>query len=77
MLLSSESTDNQMVRLAQSEINFQRYIPLREVVDHIEAVRAEDIQVLAQTLFGDDQLVLTVLGPLSNDDRFQQTIRLS
>ena len=77
MLLSSESTDNQMVRLAQSEINFQRYIPLREVVDHIEAVRAEDIQVLAQTLFGDDQLVLTVLGPLSNDDRFQQTVRLS
>lgn len=77
MLLASESTDNQMVRLAQGEINFQRYVPIEEVVDHIEAVTPEDIQALAARLFQDDQLVLTMLGPLSDDKPFQEAVRLS
>jgi predicted Zn-dependent peptidase len=77
MLLASESTDNQMVRLAQGEINFERYVPLEEVVDHIEAVTAEMIQSLAEKLFRDDKMVLTVLGPLSNDAPFQEAIRLT
>ena len=76
MLLASESTDNQMVRLAQGEINFGRYIPLEEVVDHIERVTAEEIQTLAATLFQDDKLVLTVLGPLSGVGPFQDAIRM-
>jgi predicted Zn-dependent peptidase len=77
MLLASESTDNQMVRLAQGEINFGRYIPLEEVVDHIERVTAEEIQTLAATLFQDDKLVLTVLGPLSSVGPFQDAIRMT
>ena len=76
MLLASESTDNQMVRLAQGEINFQRYIPLGEVVQHIESVTSEDIQGLAEKLFEDDKLVLTVLGPLSDDAPFQKALQL-
>ena len=76
MLLASESTDNQMVRLAQGEINFGRYIPLEEVVDHIEMVTAEEIQTLAATLFQGDKLVLTVLGPLSGVGPFQDAIRM-
>ena len=77
MLLASESTDNQMVRLAQGEINFGRYIPLEEVVDHIEMVAAEEIQALAATLFQADKLVLTVLGPLSSAGPFQDAIRMT
>jgi len=77
MLLASESTDNQMVRLAQGEINFKRYVPLEEVVNHIEAVTAEKIQSLAEKLFQDDKMVLTVLGPLSDDVPFQEAIRLT
>ena len=77
MLLASESTDNQMVRLAQGEINFKRYVPLEEVVNHIEAVTVETIQSLAEKLFQDDKMVLTVLGPLSNDAPFQEAMRLT
>jgi predicted Zn-dependent peptidase len=77
MLLASESTDNQMVRLAQGEINFERYVPLEEVVSHIEAVTAETIQSLAEKLFRDDKMVLTVLGPLSDDLPFQEAMRLT
>jgi predicted Zn-dependent peptidase len=45
-------------------------------VDHIEMVTAEEIQTLAATLFQDDKLVLTVLGPLSGVGPFQDAIRM-
>jgi predicted Zn-dependent peptidase len=76
MLLASESTDNQMVRLAQSEIHYQRYVPLEEVVDRIDAVTGEDIRSLATRLFQDDQMVLTVLGPLTEKAPFMDAFRL-
>jgi len=77
LLLASESTDNQMVRLAQGEIHYQRYVPLQEVVDHIDAVTGEDIQALASRLFQDDQMVLTVLGSLTEKAPFKEAVRLS
>ena len=76
LLLAGESTDNQMVRLAQGEIHYQRYVPLEEVVDHIDAVTGESIQALANKLFQDDQIVLTVLGPLTETGLFTDAIRL-
>ena len=66
MLLASESTDNQMVRLAQNELCFGTYIPLQEVLDKINATSVEDILALAMDLFPDRQFALTLLGP--NDD---------
>ena len=76
MLLASESTDNQMVRLAQGEINFQRYVPIEEVVDKVEAVTPDDIQALASRLFEDDHLVLSLLGPLADITAFQSAVHL-
>jgi predicted Zn-dependent peptidase len=76
MLLASESTDNQMVRLAQGEFHYQRYVPLEEIVDRIDAVTGEDIQILANKLFQDDQMVLTVLGPQTGMGPFADAMRL-
>ncbi len=64
LLLAAESVDNQMVRLAQNEIHFNAYIPLDEVVRQIEAVKAEEIQALAEALFQPGQISLTLLGPV-------------
>jgi len=75
ILLAAESTDNQMVRLAQSEINFGRHISIDEVVQGIEAVSAEDILHLADALFQIDQLALTLLGPVADPASFQTAIR--
>ena len=75
MLLAAENTDNQMVRLAQGEINFGRHIPLKAVVERVETVQAEDITTLAQSLFRNEPFVLTVLGPLSDQAAFQSLIR--
>ena len=65
LLLAAESNDNQMVRLAQNEINFGQYIPISEVVANIEAVTAGDVQALARQLFAEGRFSLTLLGPLT------------
>ena len=74
MLLAAENTDNQMVRLAQGEINFGRHISLDAVVERIESVRADDLAELAKALFKNDPFVLTVLGPLTDKAVFQSLI---
>ena len=63
LLLSTESNENQMVRLAQNEIHFGRYTPTGEILERIDRVSADDIRDLAQTLFRSDEMALTVLGP--------------
>jgi predicted Zn-dependent peptidase len=63
LLLSSESSENQMVRLAQNEMHFQRQVPLQEVVEKIDAVTTDDIQDIADRLFSNSKSSLTVLGP--------------
>jgi predicted Zn-dependent peptidase len=68
LLLASESVDSQMVRLAQNEINFGHDITLETVVDHIKAVSDEDIITIAASLFQSDQLGLTTLGALKDEN---------
>jgi predicted Zn-dependent peptidase len=63
LLLAAESTDNQMARIAQSELLFERCIPLETILERLEAVTCEDLLALANTLFQSDQTALTVLGP--------------
>jgi predicted Zn-dependent peptidase len=74
LLLASESVDNQMVRLAQNEINFGRHIPLKEVVERIDAITAREIMELADNLLQDDQIALTCLGPITEDAPFKQAL---
>ncbi len=74
LLLASESVDNQMVRLAQNEINFGRHIPMEEVVEHIDATVAEEITELAANMLRDDQIALTCLGPITEDTSFRRLL---
>jgi len=76
LLLASDSVDNQMVRLAQNEIHFNRYVPLEEILDRVESVSADDIIELAQTLFQEDQLVLTLLGPVDEQRNYESILTL-
>ncbi len=64
LLLSDEGVDNQMVRIAQNDIHFGRFVPLDDVVKKIEAVQAEEIQSLARDLFQPEQSAWTLLGPV-------------
>jgi predicted Zn-dependent peptidase len=62
LFLAAESVDNQMVRLAQNELHFGRYVPLDEVVKKIDGVTVDDIQTLAAAVFKMEQSSLTILG---------------
>ncbi|MFZ7126105.1 MAG: M16 family metallopeptidase [Desulfobacterales bacterium] len=74
LLLAAESTDNQMVRLAQGEIYFGRHISLSEVIDQVDAVTPESILALAESLLAPNQLVVTTLGAVSERSIFEDVV---
>jgi predicted Zn-dependent peptidase len=74
LLLSSESSENQMVRLAQNEMHFQRQVPLSEVVEKIDAVTIDDIQTIADKLFSNSKTSLTILGQIRDDTAYENIL---
>jgi predicted Zn-dependent peptidase len=62
LLMAEESPDNQMMRLAQNELFFDRFIPMQSVIDQIDAVAADDLLTLANERWGEGRPALTVLG---------------
>ncbi|MDZ7697319.1 MAG: pitrilysin family protein [Deltaproteobacteria bacterium] len=65
--LASESTDNQMMRLARNEFVFGRYISHEEVVKRIEAVPFREVIDVANRIFRNENIAFTALGPLESD----------
>lgn len=67
LLLSLESSDNLMTRLAKNEVYFGSYLPVGEILKGIDEVKEEDLQRLAEELFDPRYFCLTVLGPLGGN----------
>jgi predicted Zn-dependent peptidase len=63
MLLSQENTSNRMMRLAKSEIYYQRHIDLDELVNHIDQVTAEDILDFSADFMNQSHYVEATLTP--------------
>jgi predicted Zn-dependent peptidase len=61
-LLSMESTDIRMTRLAKNEIYFSRNIEFDEVVDRINEISKEAVKDLAGKIFRSEILSMAVLG---------------
>lgn len=76
LMLASESNDNQMVRLAQNDTHFGRYIPLEEIADNIESVTQDDILDLAESLFQKRRFALTLLGSVTQKNEFNDILTL-
>jgi predicted Zn-dependent peptidase len=64
LLLSLESTENRMTKLAKNEIYFGRQISLPEIVAALERVTSRDVMELCREMFRDDYLTLELLGKL-------------
>ena len=62
ILMSLESSDSYMSRLARSYINFGRYQPLDEIMAGFDAVTVDDLGQLATRLFRDEALNIQVMG---------------
>jgi len=63
LLLSLESSDNLMTRLAKNEIYFGTYLPVERTLKGIDEVEEEVVRNLAKELFDEQFFCLTVLGP--------------
>ncbi len=62
MLLGLETSHSRMIRLGIGEL-YNIHAPLEELVARIERVTSEEIQEIAQELFGQDGLSLSAIGP--------------
>lgn len=67
-LLSMESTDSRMIRLAKNEISFGRHIPEDHVIAAVDAVTAEDVRRLAFEMFRADTISVAAMGRISETD---------
>jgi len=68
LVLSLESSNSHMSRLARQEIYFGKYISIDDIIEEVKKVTREQVQQLAQQLFTRDNLSLAILGPMSNAD---------
>jgi predicted Zn-dependent peptidase len=76
LYLAAESTENQMTRIAQNEISFGRHISLKEVEESIDKVSPESMLEIAQDLFHNDTLALTLLGPVDEGASYDEKLSL-
>jgi predicted Zn-dependent peptidase len=74
-LLSMESTDVRMTRLAKNEIYFSRDIPFDEVVDNIDAVTDDDARTIACDMFRSDLMSMAVMGRVKQEDYSANLLR--
>ncbi|MBI3811588.1 MAG: insulinase family protein [Nitrospirae bacterium] len=68
-LLSLESTNSRMSRLAKDEIFFGRFFTLEETLGEINKVSKRQVERLGDQLLDTRKLSLTVLGPVAADTR--------
>jgi predicted Zn-dependent peptidase len=62
ILLSLESSDNRMSKLAKNEIYFGRYQSLQELMEGFDGVSVNSLQELSQQIFDDRNITLVLLG---------------
>jgi predicted Zn-dependent peptidase len=65
LMLSLESSTARMSNLARQEMYFDRFYTMDELLQKIEAVKAEDIRQLANEFFHTESIAVTVLGNLN------------
>jgi predicted Zn-dependent peptidase len=68
LVLSLESSNSHMSRLARQEIYFGKYLSMDDIIKGVEKVTAAQVQDLARQLFTRENISLAILGPLSKAD---------
>jgi predicted Zn-dependent peptidase len=63
LLLSLESMSSRMRRLAKSEIYYNRYVTLDELIENIDGVQPDQVQHFAQNFFDGDSFSEALLTP--------------
>jgi predicted Zn-dependent peptidase len=77
LLLSLESSDNRMTKLAKNEIYFGGYQSIADIISGFDAVTVESIMQLGNDLFNDNYLTLVLMGKLGQANLSPSNITLS
>ncbi|PLX84752.1 MAG: peptidase M16 [Desulfuromonas sp.] len=77
LMLSMESTDSRMTRLAKNEIYLGKYLSLREVLRGFDRVTREDLRDLADYMLQDEYLNLQLLGRVRESEFPSDSLNLS
>ncbi|SEL86510.1 Predicted Zn-dependent peptidase [Blastococcus sp. DSM 46786] len=67
LVLGLEDTGSRMSRLGKSELSYGEYVPVRDVLAHIESVDETQVRSVAGELFG-QETCLAVVGPYRESD---------
>jgi len=77
LMLSMESTENLMIKLAQNEVLYKRYIPFEETISEVEKINWDDIRDIADRICSGNDLTASILGPESEkEDELKKILNL-
>jgi len=68
LLLSQENMSSRMSRLAKSELYYDRFVTLDELVEEIDRVKSDDIQHFAEIFFDVSDFSEAILLPEASDE---------
>ncbi len=63
ILLGMESSSNRMSRLAESEINHGRFIPVNEVLDRVQRITIDEVRHVAEKYLKDKPVTFAGIAP--------------
>lgn len=76
LLLSLESSDNLMSRLAKNELYFDSYLPVESILKGIDEVEEDMVRNLASQIFDERFFCLTILGPMDGNGLEKNLLQL-
>lgn len=62
LLMSLESSDSRMGRLARNELYLGQPVSVIELIEQIDKVTSDDVHAVAREVFDPDRMILTLLG---------------
>lgn len=68
LLLSCESTENIMMRIAKNEFVFGEYLSIDDLIEELKDVKATDVVNIANESFRENGITFASLGPLKKSD---------
>ena len=77
MLLALESSRSVAAWGGRQELLLDRIYSVDEVIERIDAVTPEDVQKLAQRIFQEQLLSLSMVGPFDDEERFRHLLQLA
>jgi len=76
LLFALEDTASHMLWLGEKLVSGEKDFSVKTILDKIDAVTAEDLMRMGNKMFRDDNLNLSIIGPLKDDAEARKVLRI-